>query len=75
MTNLLYRLRRMPDVLLFGGAGGILLLSLFAGLLLGYLPIAPGGLIEILRFQFFGGMPPEIGMGAARSGSVNLRKS
>ncbi|MFC2743026.1 MAG: FecCD family ABC transporter permease [Selenomonas artemidis] len=64
MTRLLYRMRRMPDALLFGGAGGILLLSLFAGLLLGYLPIAPGELMEILHYQILGGAPPEIGAGA-----------
>ena len=54
----------MPDALLFGGAGSVLLLSLFAGLLLGYLPIAPGELMEILHYQILGGAPPEIGAGA-----------
>ncbi|WP_051010566.1 iron ABC transporter permease [Selenomonas sp. F0473] len=65
MGKLLYFARRMPMSALLGVLGGILLLSVFLGLLLGYLPIGGRDLADILRYQVLGGESPAIGMGAA----------
>lgn len=64
MGKLLYLARRAPMPALLGGLGGILLLSVFLGLLLGYLPIGPAELLDILRWQLVGGAPP-VDLGAA----------
>ena len=60
---MLYVLRRMPAGLLFGGLGGILLISSFLGLLLGYLQTDPAALASILRYELFGGATPDVSPG------------